>query len=96
MRLLTVAEVLRLALPPETRVVAGADGLDRGVSWARVAGTRPLAAGSLEEGELVIFASLPSALAGEGYALSTRAWGSEPVSLPPFPQLELVPDALWP
>jgi len=65
-RLLSVAEVLRLALPPETQVVAGAAGLDRGVSWARVAGTRPLAAGSLEEGELVVFAALPAALAGEG------------------------------
>jgi PucR family transcriptional regulator, purine catabolism regulatory protein len=65
-RLLTVAEVLRMGLPPETRVVAGAAGLDRSVSWARVAGTRPLAAGSLEQGELVVFASVPAALAGEG------------------------------
>jgi purine catabolism regulator len=65
-RLLTVAEVLRLALPADTRVVAGAAGLEGPVSWARVAGTRPLAAGSLDEGELVVFASLPAALAGEG------------------------------
>jgi purine catabolism regulator len=65
-RQLTVAEVLRLALPPATAVVAGARGLDRPVSWARVAGTRPLAAGSLEEGELVIFAALPPAATGEG------------------------------
>ena len=66
MRQLTVAEILRLALPADTDVVAGAAGLDRFVSWARVAGTRPLAAGSLEEGELVVFATLPAALAGEG------------------------------
>ncbi|HLH25095.1 MAG TPA: helix-turn-helix domain-containing protein [Chloroflexota bacterium] len=66
MRQLSVAEVLRLALPSETRVAAGAAGLDRGVGWARVAGTRPLAAGSLEEGDLVVFAVLPAALAGDG------------------------------
>jgi PucR family transcriptional regulator, purine catabolism regulatory protein len=65
-RQLTVAEVLRLALPSDTRIAAGAAGLDRGVSWARVAGTRPLAAGSLEDGDLVVFAVLPAALAGDG------------------------------
>jgi purine catabolism regulator len=65
-RQLSLGEILRLALPAETQVVAGAGGLGRSVSWARVAGTRPLAAGSLEEGELVIFAGLPPALAGEG------------------------------
>jgi PucR family transcriptional regulator, purine catabolism regulatory protein len=65
-RQLTVAEVLRLALPSDTQVAAGAAGLDRGVSWARVAGTRPLAAGSLEDGDLVVFAVLPAALAGDG------------------------------
>ena len=66
MRQLSAAEILRLALPPGTEVAAGAAGLDRTVSWARVAGTRPLAAGSLEEGELVIFAALPPAASGEG------------------------------
>ncbi|MBX5492960.1 MAG: helix-turn-helix domain-containing protein [Chloroflexi bacterium] len=66
MRQLTLAEILRLALPPDTRVVAGAANLQRPVHWARVAGTRPLAAGSLEEGELVIFAALPPPVAGEG------------------------------
>jgi Uma2 family endonuclease len=35
-------------------------------------------------------------LAGESYGLSTRAWGSEPVGLPPFPELALVPEVLWP
>jgi len=65
-RQLTVAEVLRLALPSDTQVVAGTAGLDRSVGWARVAGTRPLAAGTLEEGDLVVFAVLPPPLAGEG------------------------------
>ncbi|HZU07044.1 MAG TPA: helix-turn-helix domain-containing protein [Chloroflexota bacterium] len=66
MRRVSVAEVLRLALPPGTQVAAGQAGLGRSVTWARVAGTRPLAAGSLDEGELVIFATVPASLAGEG------------------------------
>ena len=31
-----------------------------------------------------------------GYRLVTRAHGDTPVSLPPFPDLALVPDVLWP
>lgn len=65
-REISLAEILRLALPADTVVAAGADNLHQLVHWARVAGTRPLAAGSLEEGELVIFAVLPPATAGEG------------------------------
>ena len=30
------------------------------------------------------------------YQLVTRAFGSEPVSLPPFPDLSLVPSSIWP
>jgi purine catabolism regulator len=65
LRQLTLAEILRLALPADTRVLAGAANLQRTVHWARVAGTRPLAAGSLEAGELVIFAALPPAVTTE-------------------------------
>ncbi len=36
------------------------------------------------------------ALESDGYALVARASGTEPVSLPPFPDLTLVPAALWP
>jgi Uma2 family endonuclease len=35
-------------------------------------------------------------LAGESYALSARVWGNEPANLPPFTELALVPEALWP
>jgi Uma2 family endonuclease len=35
-------------------------------------------------------------LAGEAYALNARVWGGEAVSLPPFPTLQLMPEALWP
>jgi purine catabolism regulator len=65
LRQLTLAEILRLALPADTQVLAGAANLQRSVHWARVAGTRPLAAGSLEAGELVIFAALPPAVTSE-------------------------------
>ncbi len=35
-------------------------------------------------------------LGPEGYSLAVRASGSEPLSLPPLPDLVLVPDSLWP
>jgi|SRR2546428_6017566 len=35
-------------------------------------------------------------LGNEGYVLAVTAAGSEPVDLPPFTGLGLVPDALWP
>ncbi len=35
-------------------------------------------------------------LAEGSYQLATRAFGAEPVSLPPFPDLALVPASLWP
>ena len=35
-------------------------------------------------------------LQGERYVLAASAVGTEPVDLPPFTALALVPDALWP
>lgn len=35
-------------------------------------------------------------LGAEGYTLVARASGSTPVGLPPFPELGLIPDLLWP
>lgn len=35
------------------------------------------------------------ALSDQGYELAVRATGAGPVSLPPFGDLALVPDALW-
>jgi Uma2 family endonuclease len=35
-------------------------------------------------------------LGPDGYSLAVRASGAEPLALPPFPDLALVPAALWP
>jgi Uma2 family endonuclease len=35
-------------------------------------------------------------LGPEGYSLAVRAFGTEPVSPPPFPDLKLIPASLWP
>ena len=35
-------------------------------------------------------------LGPQGYTLAVRASGSEPVSLPPFPDISLIPASLWP
>ncbi len=34
-------------------------------------------------------------LGPEGYSLAVRGAGSQPLALPPFPDLGLIPDALW-
>ncbi len=49
-----MADALRFALPPGTRVIAGREALGRSVSWARAATTRPWSIGSLENNALVI------------------------------------------
>jgi purine catabolism regulator len=55
--LVTLAEVLRLALPSGTQILTGAEQLDRPISWARSLGSRPVALGSIESGELVLVQS---------------------------------------
>jgi Uma2 family endonuclease len=35
-------------------------------------------------------------LGSDGYALAARAGGEQPVGIPPFPDLALIPAALWP
>jgi purine catabolism regulator len=52
--LVTLAEVLRLALPSGTQILTGHDLLERPISWARSLGSRPVALGSIESGELVL------------------------------------------
>ncbi len=49
-----MADALRFALPPGTRVIAGSESLGRTVSWARAATSRPWSIGSLENNALVI------------------------------------------
>ncbi len=34
-------------------------------------------------------------LGPQGYSLAVRAFGSEPVSPPPFPDINLIPASLW-
>lgn len=53
-----VVDVIRLALPPATRLVAGARGVERLVTWARVLRARPFSLGSVEPGEFVIIAGV--------------------------------------
>ncbi|MBI4213955.1 MAG: helix-turn-helix domain-containing protein [Chloroflexi bacterium] len=50
----TVADALRLALPPATRVAEGHDHLRRAVSWIRLFVTRPYQLGALEPDALVV------------------------------------------
>jgi len=50
----TVSELLRVALPMGTRVIAGFNGLNRPVNWISVLHTRPPAFPSLERRELVL------------------------------------------
>ncbi len=49
-----MADVLRFALPPGTRVVVGGQSLGRTVTWARAATSRPWSIGALENNALVI------------------------------------------
>lgn len=53
----TVEDLLQLALPPGTVVVAGSSGLQRDVVWARSLRPRPPAFESLEGGELALLSS---------------------------------------
>ena len=52
MPLVTVSEVLRVALPPGTEVVGGAEGLGNAVTWTRLLRARPASLGRIEHGEM--------------------------------------------
>ncbi|MGI9146054.1 MAG: hypothetical protein ACR2IK_05820, partial [Chloroflexota bacterium] len=54
MPLVSVSEVLRLALPPTTGLVAGAGGLSNAVTWARLLRARPASLGRIDKGEIWI------------------------------------------
>ena len=51
---MNVSDILKLALPPATRVAAGSAGLDTPVTWATTFRSRPPALDHLEGGELVL------------------------------------------
>src|SRR6202163_3867156 len=65
MPLVTVSEVLRLALPLSTEVVAGAAGLGNAVTWARLLRARPASLGRIEQGEIWILSSAALQLVGD-------------------------------
>ena len=60
--MITVEDVIKLALPPGTRVAAGSSGLGREVTWAARIRSTPPAFGHLAGGELVL---LPVAILSE-------------------------------
>src|SRR5438445_1148892 len=65
MPLVTVSEILRLALPPGTRVVAGARGLGNVVTWTRLLRARPASLGRIDHGEIWLLSAAALQLVGE-------------------------------
>jgi PucR family transcriptional regulator, purine catabolism regulatory protein len=65
MPLVTVSETLRLALPPGTRVVAGAAGLSNSVTWTRLLRARPTSLGRIEQGEMWLLSAAALQLVGD-------------------------------
>ena len=65
MPLVTVSEVLRLALPAGTRVVAGAAGLGNAVTWTRLLRARPTSLGRIEQGEMWLLSTAALQLVGD-------------------------------
>src|SRR4051794_32012182 len=55
--LVTLAEIVRLALPPGTEVLTGADSMEASITWARSFGARPVSLATIESGELVLVQS---------------------------------------
>ena len=65
MPLVTVSELLRLALPPGTQVVAGAAGLGNAVTWTRLLRARPASLGRIEQGEIWLLSAAALQLVGD-------------------------------
>src|SRR5689334_17153831 len=70
MPLVTVSEVVRLALGPTTQVVAGGGGLGNGTSWARLLRTRPASLGRVEQGEIWLLSSAALQLLGDARSVA--------------------------
>src|ERR1700730_7479307 len=69
MPLVTVSELVRLALPPTTEVVAGAAGSGNTVTWARLLRARPANLGRIEQGEVWLLSAAALQLMGEPRAV---------------------------
>jgi purine catabolism regulator len=65
----SVSEVMRLALPPGTTVLAGQRGLGRSIFWARLLGARQGMLGASESGEMVL---LPASAVGRTFGRVLR------------------------
>ena len=65
MPLVTVSELLRLALPAGTRVVAGGNGLGNAVTWTRLLRARPTSLGRIEQGEMWLLSPAALQLVGD-------------------------------
>ncbi|MGI9147702.1 MAG: helix-turn-helix domain-containing protein [Chloroflexota bacterium] len=70
MPLVRVSDVLRLALPPTTEVVAGAGGLSNAVTWARLLRARPASLGRIDKGEIWIVSAAALRLVDEPRAVA--------------------------
>src|ERR1700687_1737925 len=70
MPLVTVSELLRLALPPGTEVVAGATGSGNAVTWARLLRARPTNLGRIEQGEVWLLSAAALQLVGDARSVA--------------------------
>jgi PucR family transcriptional regulator, purine catabolism regulatory protein len=88
----TVSEVLRLALPSGSEVVAGNGGMSRGIFWARLLGARQGLLSGSEAGEMVL---LTASAVGRGFSRVVRDLGEAGVeavlvtTMPPADALEV-------
>src|SRR5918912_1035256 len=70
MPLVTVAEVMRFALPAGATLQAGAGGLTSTVTWARLLRARPAALGRVERGEVWLLSSAAIGQFGDARAVA--------------------------
>ena len=70
MPLVTVSEVLRLAMPSTTEVLAGGRGLGNAVTWARLLRARPTSLARIEHGEMWLLSSPALQVLGDPRSLA--------------------------
>src|SRR5215211_9176694 len=70
MPLVTVSEILRLAVPASTIVVAGVSGLGTAATWARLLRTRPASLGRIEQGEVWLLSAPALQLLGDARSIA--------------------------
>ena len=90
MPLVTVSEVLRLALPSATEVAAGAGGLGNAATWARLLRARPTSLGRIEQGEIWILSTAALQLVGDRRAVARMVGDMAQAGVVAF----VTPDAL--